>query len=140
MNDHDRKAAALALHTVSDLFMTIGALVELGDDAEAARQLTALRAALNAADPRALEGFAQVLTAATAPILAPGVGHGRALFRAFMEHGGGDAHLSEHDRMARELNLPESWTDTVEELRREGPKTVEEWEEEARLRTLKELN
>ena len=40
----------------------------------------------------------------------------------------GEEHLSEHERLARRLNLPDSWTQTVRQTLRAGPKLVEEWE------------
>lgn len=46
----------------------------------------------------------------------------------------GEEHLSEHERLARRLNLPDSWTQAALETRRAGPKLVEEWEAEAHAR------
>lgn len=137
MNDRptDRQQAAQALGTVADLITTTAALIELGHDVDAERQLRAVREALNAADPaQGWERVAQAITAATAPILAPGAELGRAAFDAFVEVQPGEEHLSERDRLARRLDLPDSWMDAVEETRRDGPRTVEEWEADAKAR------
>ena len=137
MNDRptDRQQAAQALSTAADLMTTTATLIELGQDVEAERQLRALREALTAADPaQGWERVAQAIRAATAPILAPGAALGRAAFDAFVEPQPGEEHLSERDRLARRLDLPDSWLEAVEETRREGPKTVEQWEAEAQTR------
>ncbi|MBI0446978.1 hypothetical protein [Deinococcus sp. DB0503] len=52
----------------------------------------------------------------------------------------GEEHLSEHERLARRLNLPDSWVEAVEEMRRAGPKLVEEWEAEERARGERQPN
>lgn len=131
----ERQRAAWALSTVADLLTTTAALVERGEDVEAERQLRALREALTAADPA--QGWGQVAQAvetATAPILAPGAALGQAAFDALVEPLKGEEHLSERDRLARHLNLPDSWTEAALDTRREGPKTVEGWEADAQAR------
>ncbi|GAA5534783.1 hypothetical protein [Deinococcus aluminii] len=52
----------------------------------------------------------------------------------------GEEHLSEHERLARRLNLPDSWTQAALETRRAGPKLVEEWEAEERTRGERQPN
>ncbi|WP_216329824.1 hypothetical protein [Deinococcus aestuarii] len=127
----ERQRAAQALGAAADLMTTTAALIEQGEDVEAECRLRVLREALNAADPaQGWERVAQAIAAATAPILVPGASIGQASVNPQP----GEEHLSERDRLARGLNLPDSWTEAIEETRRAGPRTVEQWEADAQAR------
>ncbi len=107
--------------------LSTAGLIELGEDMEAERQLRALRLARNAADPG--QWVAEAIQAATAPILAPGTALGQEALDT--QPRPGEEHLSERDRLAHRLNLPDSWMETVEDIRSAGPRTIEQWDVDA---------